>query len=63
MFKKALKSIAPFIVGSIVGLIIVVLLLGVRVSIITIIPTLFGICCGFIAALYLATKEANDKDK
>lgn len=63
MFKKALKIIAPSIVGSIIGLIIVALVSGVQVAINTIIPVLFGTCCGFIAALYFATKEDNSEDK
>ena len=62
MFKKALKIIAPSIVGSIIGL-IVALVLGLQVTINTMIPVLFGTCCGFIAALYFATKEDNSEDK
>ena len=63
MFKKALKIIAPSVVGSVIGLIIVALVLGVQVAINTIIPVFVGTCCGFIAALYFATEEDNDKDK
>ena len=63
MFKKALKIIAPSVAGSIIGLIIVALVLGFQAAINTIIPVLLGTCCGFIAALYFATKEDNDKDK
>lgn len=63
MFKKALKIAAPCTVGSIVGLIIAALVLGAQVAINTIIPVIIGVCCAFMAAVYFATKEDNDKDK
>ncbi|MCI8482239.1 MAG: hypothetical protein HFJ27_04070 [Clostridia bacterium] len=63
MFKKALKSIAPYVVGSIVALAIVALVLGIQRAINTSIPVFVGNCCALIVALYLETKEDNDKGK
>lgn len=63
MFKKALKIIAPSVVGSVTALIIVALVLGVRAVTNAIIPVFLANCWGFTAALYFTTKEDNDKDK
>ena len=63
MIKKAFKNIAPYVMGCIIGLIIMSLVLGVQVAIYAIIPVLVGICCGFIAALYFASEEDNDEEK
>ena len=63
MFKKALKIISPFVGGSIIGLIIVFLVLGVQAAINAIICGLAGTCWALIAALYFVTKEYDDKDK
>lgn len=63
MFKKALKIIAPFVGGSIIGLIIVFLVLGVQAAINAIIYMLSGTCLALIASLYFVTKEYDDKNK
>ncbi len=66
MFKEALKDIAEANIGYVVGLIIIALVSGVQAVINLILPMFSGICCGFIAALYLEyleTKKDNDKDK
>ena len=62
MFRKALKIIAPSIVGNIAALIICAFIFGVQVAINMIIPLSLGICGGFIAALYFAAKEEDKED-
>lgn len=59
MLKKALKIIGPFVVESIIGLIIAALVFGIQAEIGAIIPVFLGICAGLIAALYFA----EEKDK
>ena len=63
MFKKALQIIAPSVIGIIAGFIIATLVFGIQVASKAIIPLLFGICCGYIASLYFATKKDNDGNK
>ena len=61
MFRKALKTIAPYVVGSLVGLLFVILAWGKQVAAKAVIPVVVGILVGFAAALYFAKKEKSGK--
>ena len=52
MFRKALKTIAPFAVGTLAGLVFVALVWGLQAAVKGIIPVAVGVLAAFLFALY-----------
>jgi len=52
MFKKAWKTIAPYVIGTLAGLVIVSFIWGVQVAVKAIIPVAVGTLAAFVFALY-----------
>ena len=52
MIKKALKSIAPFVIGTLTGLVFVALVWGLQAAVKGIIPVAVGVLAAFLFALY-----------
>ena len=63
MFKKALKTIEPFINGMLIGFIIVSCLFGSQVAIYTILPAIICIIFAFAIACVLEIRKIKQKQK
>lgn len=57
MFRKALKTVAPYVVGCAAGLLVVLLAFGKEAAAKAVIPVAAGVAVSFIAALFFAKKE------